>query len=421
MQKICKKRGSLRNCNKLPIIFGLGLALFAFHSPLVTFHRGEEVWFFMPQFAFMLILGVLAIFWITEKFDYGPKKIWIPLLIISISPLITALFKTDIETLAGGLLGLVLFFSYLYARKYGKESLNIFFWPIIIVSISVIIYSIFIRPDNAIRTGGLLSPTNYDILAGFLFFGILCYTGKHKWILVLFGLIAIYFSGSSEALFGLIILTPVLLWKRDFSKKLLITILILIPIILINSFIGRGILTWERAYTDASNSPVFFLKEFITTDHVEYEKIMTDNRKIIKQNKKIEDENNKIDLIKTDIEGSWLYRKDSIVESFERFSPVGHGYIIFPIQEEKDRPKIVHNVPLIILDQIGILGFICWIWVTLYCLIKTKWRYAWIGLLSLCVFDHYFWTTLCFYWWILVGTSLANPNINDYIYKENKL
>ena len=100
----------------LPYIFGLSSALFAFHSPILTLTIKGDTWLFLPQIALMFMMGVLAIFWMTEKLDFGPKKIYIPLLIIATSPLINFLIYPSGKSLSGGLFGFVLFFIYLYSR-----------------------------------------------------------------------------------------------------------------------------------------------------------------------------------------------------------------------------------------------------------------------------------------------------------------
>ena len=79
----------------------------------------------------------------------------------------------------------------------------------------------------------------------------------------------------------------------------------------------------------------------------------------------------------------------------------------------------VHNLPLIIMYQVGPIGAIAWSFVTVYCLIKTKWVYAWVGVIAMCVFDHYIWTQLAPFWWVLVGVSTASNIKSDLIFRRN--
>ena len=97
----------------------------------------------------------------------------------------------------------------------------------------------------------------------------------------------------------------------------------------------------------------------------------------------------------------------------------------FPAEEENyefSHPDIepVHNVPLVIVDQIGPLAGFAWLFITIFCLVKTKWKYAWSAVLVLSVFDHYIWTQFAPYWWALVGISTTVAIKNDYIFKEAK-
>ena len=51
--------------------------------------------------------------------------------------------------------------------------------------------------------------------------------------------------------------------------------------------------------------------------------------------------------------------------------PFGHGFIVTEFYK-----GIPHNIILIIIEQVGILGALAWLFVIGYCLIKTKWKYA---------------------------------------------
>jgi len=75
-------------------------------------------------------------------------------------------------------------------------------------------------------------------------------------------------------------------------------------------------------------------------------------------------------------------------------------------------------VPLIIVDQIGPLAGLAWLWVTIACLVKTKWRYAFIAVIALSLFDHYIWTQAAPYWWVLVGVSTTSTIKSDLIFRR---
>jgi len=101
-----------------------------------------------------------------------------------------------------------------------------------------------------------------------------------------------------------------------------------------------------------------------------------------------------------------------IVKEMQNISFWGHGYSL-----STTGGGVVHNIPLIIIHQIGILPAIAWVFVTAYCLLKTKWKYAWMAVIAMCVFDHYIWTQFVPFWWALVGVSTASNIKNDYIFR----
>jgi hypothetical protein len=92
---------------------------------------------------------------------------------------------------------------------------------------------------------------------------------------------------------------------------------------------------------------------------------------------------------------------------------LGHGY-----KPGLAEPFTVHNVPLVIVDQIGPLAGLAWLVVSLWCLIKTKWKYAWIAVIAMGVWDHYVWTQFAPYFWVLVGVSTTSKITSDRIFRE---
>jgi len=55
--------------------------------------------------------------------------------------------------------------------------------------------------------------------------------------------------------------------------------------------------------------------------------------------------------------------------------------------------------------------------VTIWCLRRTRWKYAWVSVVALSVFDHYIWDQLAPAFWLLVGASIAPNNIsNDLVF-----
>jgi len=111
----------------------------------------------------------------------------------------------------------------------------------------------------------------------------------------------------------------------------------------------------------------------------------------------------------------WLVIRDAMTD----IQPLGIGYGLTNF-----RPTTVHNVPLILIQQMGwpgMLAAIAWLWVTIWCLRRTRWKYAWVSVVALSFFDHYIWTQLAPYFWCLVGISTAGSTLegeNDLIFRR---
>jgi hypothetical protein len=106
-------------------------------------------------------------------------------------------------------------------------------------------------------------------------------------------------------------------------------------------------------------------------------------------------------------------RWEPIVDAIKNMQFFGHGYTLSLV-----KGGIVHNIPLIIMHQIGPIGGLAWLFVTVWCLFKTKWKYAWIMVLAAGVFDHYFWTQFMPFVWVLIGVSTASTIKNDLIFRK---
>ena len=325
------------------------------------------------------MISVLIITWINkEKLELGERKIWIPLAILAFSPTLTFFTDPNYRALSGAFLGGCLFGFYLLSKRYGSRILNIFAPFVIIEAISVVIQGTIFQPGQNI--GGLISPTNWDAATGFMVFGTLVYSGKHKWILVTIAAIGLYFTGAPEAIVAIGVFALTFSIRKDFGKKLAISLSIIFTVVLLWSAFGSGIELYERVWDKTSAATSGDMEEW---------------------------------------NSGWDNKLHDYKRAIIDITPFGHGYEIYHYKSFTGIHTI-HNVPLVILDQVGIFAFLSWIWVTGYCLIKTEWKYAWIGFLSVCAFDHYCWTTFAPYWWLLVGVTLVHPIKNDMIFKEEE-
>ena len=105
------------------------------------------------------------------------------------------------------------------------------------------------------------------------------------------------------------------------------------------------------------------------------------------------------------------YRLEVIKDAMTHIKPLGEGYNL----TDFSRSPNVHNVPLVLVQQLGypgILAGLAWLWVSVWCLVKTRWKYAFICIFALSFWDHYVFTQLAPVWWVLVGVSTAPASDN---------
>ena len=272
-------------------------------------------------------------------------------------------------------MGVGLFAIYLTGRTLG-DSLFKAFIPFVILGavISIIIGIVNPGQDN----GGMI--TNYCASAGFLMFGAIVNQGKYQWLLLLVAGIGLFYIGALEAVFVVGVLFITLIIRRDWNKKLLIVAIPLIILIGVWALLGHLIPLYE------GNLNLVYFKDIVTGE------MPLDNKAMV--------------LVTS---GRW----NPILDALRDINLFGHGYSLSTVQG-----GIVHNLPLIILHQLGIIPAIAWTFVTIYCLIKTKWKYAWIAFISMCLFDHYFFTQFVPFWAALVGISLTSKIDNDLIFRS---
>lgn len=370
----------------IAILLGLGICLFPIHSKSLTFGSSTETVVFLPWIGFGLILiGLISLFdndWKLFKENIGPKVIWIPLLIIVISGFARLIVDPSMETLAGGGLLATFFALYVAARKLGIRILWAFLPFVFVEAVSCIIQGIL---DQGNRAGGILTSfrdathtANYDIATCWLVLGTALLLGFNKGIKLRFLVlvaVALYFVAAEEALFALAGLGIAAIIRKDISKKL-------VPILAVLAFCVIGGL-------------------FVGTTQDIYDETM-----------------NKFDAAIADTSGEYGNQFDDATtgrigvykEAIKDTKPLGNGY-----EATNFTTHTVHNTPLIIYDQIGPIAALAWLWIALYCFWKTSWKYVWIAVLTLSVWDHYIWTQAGPWFWVIVGLSLTIP-IQDKVF-----
>ena len=386
---------------KWAIVIGLGLALSPIHNQWLTdlVTKDGEVLFFLPSFGYMIwILATLFFVFVYDNWqkneqgkwrfnwreiDWGDRKVLISLLVIVGAMGISGVVNGESwnDKLAPLLMGLSLFTLYLAARKLGITIFRVFI-PFVIASTIIVVICGLINPG--IPTGGLI--TNYCASAGFLIFGTIVNQGKWQWVLGASVLVGLFFVGALEAVFIVAVLGIVLIFRRDVNRKFIVIVGSLTFLIVLWIVLGYA----SSLYV--GNHNILFLTMLLAG--------------------KVEWNDFTVNLLTT---GRW----DIIVRSLQNFSFIGHGYSMgVELSDIIEECGTVHNLPLIILHQIGPFGALAWTFVTAYCLIKSKFKYAWIAVMAMCVFNHYIWTQFAPFWWALVGISLASDTKSDLIFRK---
>ncbi len=375
-------------------LISVGIVLFIIHNRAQPFIN----YIFLPQVGLALIMfGLLEAYEdskkLNQKFTLGSKWIWIPMLVILAACwLRVPLYGFQNTDIAGALFFSVMFALYLASRLLGQKILIAFLPALIIEAITVIVQGLVFP---GLYSGGILtSPpdpikwANYELANGFLLFGFLIYQGKYKWELGTLVMIAIFFTGAPEAVFLVPLLILVMIIRKDWDwRKIGITLTILIPIIAIWAVLGYARPLWDRTYLAVHTLSDPVDKVIVTTPD-------TSTKWII------------LNPIWARIVG---YRY-----TIDRASLLGYG-----AQIVGNNPLTAHNVPLIIVDQIGIPAAIAWCVATGYLVLKSKQKYLWIMFIAMGIIDHYTWDNAAVWWWTIAGTSMVTQIKNDYIFKEN--
>ncbi len=251
----------------------------------------------------------------------------------------------------------------------------------VIASLGVLLYAI-LRPG--VISGGFVFEGNYDIVVGYVLLGAALSIHKWQWVLAGLALVAILLTGSPEGLFALGVLGVVVLARRDWGRRLVIVATPVLIIIVLGLVSGYGQTLYSYAGKVAGGETASPYGERGTPVKA-------------------------ID-----------YRIQVAVDAMENIKPLGEGYNL----TDFSRLLNVHNVPLVIVQQLGwpgILAGLAWLWVSIWCLVKTKWKYAWILIMSLAIWDHYLWTQIAPWWWTIVGVTTATNNFStDLIFRRKR-
>ena len=381
------------------IAIGIGLALFPLHHKWlvdVTAINGQAT-LFLPKFG-MLIWGLATLFYLRDNWremSWGDRKIYIPLLVI-----VGAIGLSGItaDTWSGKfaplLMGVALFSLYIVARKLGKD----IFLPLAIgagIASAGVIISAVLYPGE--KTGGMVFEHNYDIVVGYVLLGMALLIKRYQWALVSLALVAMYLAGSPEGVFAVGVFLTMVYFKKDWGKRLFIA---LTPVCFVATlWFGLG----------------YGQELYVYTSEVTKGTPTIPSGRLVKPAEEKAGSVPSTEVRKADMSVVG-YRLAVIKRALTNVNPLGNGYNLTGFSKQRN----VHNVPLIIVQQLGwggILAGIAWLWVSVWCLVRTRWKYVWGLVLALSVFDHFIWTQLAPWWWAMIGVSTAGSIKTDLMFK----
>ncbi len=369
-------------------VIGSGIALSPIHNQYLTQlasnSKGETL-FFLPAFGYLLLIMGAGLFllnhWDTVKATgWGDRRIVGCLLFIALAISASGAAYSGLQDRFAPMgMGLALFALYLCGRVLGKDM----FLPLAvgagIASFGVIAHQV-VYPG--VITGGFVFEDNYDIVVGYILLGAALWIHRWQWILAGLALVAILLTGSPEGLFAIGVVGVAVLIRRDWGRKLAIVASATAAIAVIALVSGYGQTLYGYAGKIIGNETVSPYGE-------------------------------------TGVPRNAIqYRLEVIRDVMTHIQPLGEGYNL----TDFSRSPNIHNVPLVLVQQLGYPGTLAamaWLFVVIYCLVKTKWKYAWVAMLALSVWDHFIWTQLGVVWWILVGASTAPADIkSDLLFKK---
>lgn len=398
-------------------LIGTGVALSPIHNlwlTRLTTNEDGQVWFFLPQFGYLLLILGSALFLVrnwdrVREAGLGDRRlVWGLAFVIGAIALSGTAYSDWPSRLAPFGTGLAFFGLYLAGRVIGSKSYTPVGGVTLLASVGVILHAVFYPGE---LTGGFVFERNYDIVVGYILLGAALYSGRFRLPLIALSLVAVFLTGSPEGIWSVFILGVVVLLRKDWGRPLLFVSVPLVAVVALWFGVGWGqdlygyafdILQGEKtvAYVPAPEP----LPEATES---------TQGGDTVKDVVYIRRDSNDPPVVGERRENPLTDRINVIRTEMESVEPLGDGYNLTEF-----RTDTVHNVPLIIVQQLGWPGIaagVVWVVVGIAGWRVRRWRYAWTLMFALSVFDHFTWTQMAPYWWLLVGVGFSDTRGVDHI------
>lgn len=400
---------------------GTGIVLFLVHTPWqpgMTYDPVSQTYsgVFLPALGIALVIGTAFAVLIRDGekqilSDVGPKWTWMPLIVIVASMFARLTVEPTMKTLSSAFLGVILFAVYLAARKLGASLFKPITVAVVVEALSCIVIGLFVEPG--IRTGGIISfpARNYAVAGALLILGTTVSVGRWQWFVTSIAVAGLLFIGSGEAVLACAILLVVALIRRDWGTKVLVvgaSVLITVAVLLIT---GAG----KDLYHPAADKI-----RTVASGDIVGEKIVPGNAAdhVYPRNVSVVIGNTTYTVHyehewEATLDNALFWRWSGWKRAVENTTLLGHGFEL-----TKFDFYTVHNVPLIVADQIGPLAALAWLFLMIAGLVKTKWKYAFVAILSLSLLDHMAWTLMAFLPWGLLGVATAPGIQSDLVFRK---
>ncbi len=399
-------------------VIGSGLILFAVHNP----NQPALDWAFLPIVGLAFSLFALLFVLMDKKAEItlGPRWVWIPLLVIIASIAASSIAEvvsgavTFTEGLAPIAFSAYMFGIYLVARILKEDLFAPFAVAVVIEAISIVADGL---TTPGLRNGGIVGPTNYDMASGFLILGVLFSAVKRQWWLLTVAMVGLAFAGAEEAMVAGVILGVVWLIRRDFGKRLVVIggCVVVGAVLMLTTGLGGKL----YATAETRVSELVTMVQGGEPDHSltnsTGEDVTYPRRFIHSQDKGDWPVQYTYEWEET-LDNILWWRWSQYTEAARNFSWVGNGYMVTEFNF-----STVHNVPGVIVQQVGPIAGAAWLFLMIACLVKTRWKYAFTAVLALSLFDHFIWTQVAPWWWALVGVATVTLDRSDLIFRREKV
>lgn len=305
----------------------------------------------------------------------GNRHIQVPLTLMGSFALLHVLTGRSIEDLAGLAMIPICYSVYLMSARLGHKLSLILVIMSLMGSISLLIVRAF---DQSTVSPGIL--TVYHVSTFLIISGWLLARGRLKVLALVLGIPAVIVAGSEEALIVIGLLAIVYLFRSSSWQKSAVAV------VAAGCIIAVSLLFPVSASTSSISSDRFASTGSVTHGRVEiYKEVIFDK--------------------------NWWYGKGWY------FTDKGTSQAI--VDGEENLWQTVHNVPLRIAVQTGIVSALAWCWMLLYftwrswhreaCHKRSKYFWLFLIMLPVLMLDHFLWTTLMVWPFIVMGLYDSKP------------